>query len=154
MCGSENRLYKAELEGSVLNVCKHCSKYGKIVGNVHDKRFIEKRHKRREKEKQSRGPISDSQLIEAIVEDFAKIIKEKRESLDLKQEDFAKKINEKTSIIHKLETGHFEPSIKLARKIEKFLRVTLVEQTTGKADPIEKTRSDSFTLGDFIKVRK
>ena len=153
MCGSESRLYKSEIEGTLLNVCHNCAKFGKVVANVHDKKFLEKREKKWEKERQSRPLLSKEEITQSVVEDYAKIIKEKRESMDLKQEDFAKKINEKESIIHKIETSHFEPSIKLARKIEKFLRVKLVEQQVSESVETEKTPSEAFTLGDFIKIK-
>jgi putative transcription factor len=153
MCGAENRLFKAEIEGSTLNVCKYCAKHGKIIGNVQDKKFIEKMQKKREKE-QKRLPPDRNEIVQSLVEDFYKIIKKKRESLGLKQEDVAKKINEKLSLIHKIETGHFEPSINLARKIERFLKISIVEQVASSQGPIEKTKSDTFTLGDFIKVKK
>ena len=154
MCGSENRLYKAEIEGTVLNVCPLCAKFGRVVAGVHDKQFIEKRAGRRERERPSRPLISQQEMVQDVVEDFAKIIKEKREFLGLKQEDFAKKINEKESIIHKIETGHFEPNIKLARKIEKFLKVKLIGQQDSESVETAKSQSKEFTLGDFIKVRK
>ncbi len=150
MCGSENRLFKAKVEGTVLNVCKHCAKYGEVIGKVHDKQWIEKFERKREK---ARKKISDKPLTEGIVDDYSEVIKKKREEKGLKQEDFARMINEKASLIHKIETGNFEPSIKLARKIEKFLRITLVEQREGSGEVPLKTESESFTLGDFIKVR-
>jgi putative transcription factor len=152
MCGSENRLFKTEIEGTLLNVCKHCAKFGKVVANVHDKKFIQKMQKKQEKQKRPQL-LSKNELVETLVEDFATLIKEKREKLNLKQEDFAKKINEKASIIHKIETGHFEPNINLARKIERFLKVKIVEQQESRSPQLEKTASDSFTLGDFIKVK-
>ena len=72
----------------------------------------------------------------------------------MKQEELAKKINEKESRLHKIESGHFTPSLRLARKLEKFLKITLVEQVAEDTSPLEKSKSESLTLGDFIKVRK
>ena len=154
MCGSEGRLYSTDVEGTRLNVCQNCSKFGKVVRNVHDKKFLEKIEKKWEKERKSRPLLSKEELVQSVVEDYAELIKAKRESLGMKQEDFAKKINEKESIIHKIETGHFEPSIKLARKIERFLRIKLIEQQSSEEVKMEKTQSGSFTLGDFIKTKK
>ena len=54
-------------------------------------------------------------------------IRNKRDELGLKQEDFAKMLNEKESIIHKLETGEFKPSLKLAKKLEKKFGLKLIE---------------------------
>ena len=149
MCGSENRLFKAEIEGTVLHVCQNCAKYGKVVGRVESRADNITRTRTFTK----RPLISDKELSEVLVEDYSQIIKKKRESLGLKQEDFAKKINEKVSVIHKIETGHFEPSIKLARKIERFLKVKIIEQHAGAGATPSLSKSGSFTLGDFIKLK-
>jgi putative transcription factor len=155
MCGAENRLYKAQIEGSILNVCQHCARFGKVLANIHDKRFVEKMQKKQQSAQIPRpAPVSE-ELVESIVENYSELIKKRREELSLTQEDFAKKINEKESIIHKIETGHFEPNILLARKIERFLKLKLIEQVEAKSADAEKpTKTEAFTLGDFIKIRK
>ena len=145
MCGSENMLFKVEIESSILNVCKYCAKHGKIIANVRDKKFVEKMQKKREKQ-QKTPLISRNEIVQNLIEGFHEIIKKKREHLNLKQEDLAKKINEKLSIIHKIETGHFEPSINLARKIERFLKISIIEQVSSSGGATGKTESGSFTL--------
>ena len=96
----------------------------------------------------------ERQIIETIVPGYGRIIKKKREELGLKQEDFARKINEKVSLIHNIESEHFEPSINLARKIERFLKIKLVEQfeeqLSGKSKKL--TSTDEMTIGDIIKI--
>jgi putative transcription factor len=73
----------------------------------------------------------------------------------LKQEELAKKIAEKESVIHKLESGSIIPAIPLARKLEKFLRIALVE--TIEVDSPEtsdrRSSSDGLTLGDLIRIK-
>ena len=148
MCGSDKRLYRAEVEGTVLNVCEACAKFGQVKGPIPRPEVSKK------KEFKPVKPISKDQLLQRLVEDFSEIIKTKREKLGLKQEDFAKKINEKESLIQKIETGNFKPSIKLARKIEGFLKVSLVEQMPNSPVAMGKSKTESFTLGDFIRVKK
>jgi len=144
MCGASNRLVKAEVEGTMLNVCKHCVKFGKVKGN--ENKFRKRRLPPR--------PLANQDANMILVVDYSTMIKKKREQLDLKQEDFAKKINEKASILQKVESGHFKPSLKLAKKIQKFLKIQIIEKIeNGKLD-LGTSQSDSFTLGDFIKVRK
>ena len=98
--------------------------------------------------------LSKDEMSLQLIENFSTVIKQKREKLQLKQEDLAKQINEKVSIIHKVETGHFEPNMDLARKFEKFLKIKLIEQTTLAAISLGKSAVESYTLGDFISVRK
>ena len=149
MCGKETNLYKALIEGTELQVCKECTKYGKVIGTI--KREIKKEKKQLKKT----IFLPKKEMVQLIVNDYAKRIKQKREQLKLKQEELAKLISEKESLIHKIESGHFEPSIKLARKLEKFLRIRLIEQhEVEKASIIGKASTEEFTLGDFVKVKK
>ena len=48
--------------------------------------------------------VPDIEILQVIVDDYAEKIKNAREKLGLKQKDFAKKINLKESLIHKIET--------------------------------------------------
>ena len=148
LCGKTiESLAKAIIEMVTLDVCNDCAKFGKVIAQP--KRLspkeqhmqIQKREKREEK-------------TELIAEDYPEIIKKKRESMGLTQKDFAIKINEKEAIISKLETGSFAPPLPLARKLEKFLGIKLVEEY--REAPLESARkkTEGFTLGDFIKVKR
>ncbi len=63
------------------------------------------------------------------------------------------KINEKESLIHQIETGRFEPNIALTRKLEKFLKIKLIEEHEEIHKGKTKIKTDKFTIGDFIKVK-
>jgi len=73
--------------------------------------------------------------------------------LRLKQEEFAKKLNEKESLIQKIESGHFEPSIGLAKKIGRFLKIKLVEEYEEVHEKQVRSKTGSFTIGDIIKIK-
>ena len=92
--------------------------------------------------------------IELLAENYPELIKKKRESLNLSQKDFAIKINEKESIIHKIETGAFEPSLALAKKLEKMLNIKLIEEHEEKHEKFKRNKIEGFNLGDFIKITK
>ncbi|MBU90173.1 TIGR00270 family protein [Candidatus Woesearchaeota archaeon] len=146
MCGSNGKLYKAIIEDAELGVCHECSKFGKVVGvinqNEDDKSAIKA------------GKELQIEIMEMVVEDYSDKIRKKRESLGLKQEEFAKRINEKESLIQKIESGHFEPSIALAKKIGKFLRIKLTEEHEERHEKQAHSKTDSFTIGDIIKTKK
>ena len=148
MCGSEERLFRALIEGTELNVCKNCSGFGKITGKVKEKSEEVKEKKAKKIE------IPKIEVVEIIVSDFAKRIKSKRELLGLNQKEFAKRINEKESIIHKLETGDFTPSISLARKIEGLVGIKLTEQYEEEHKKIAGEAAKEVTIGDLIKIKK
>ncbi len=145
ICGAEAPLYKVKIEGTIMNVCANCMKYGEPVRTVTRKIPI-------------KTPIVKSpEIVEDIVPGYAEIIRKAREAKGLKQEEFAKKINEKESIIHKVETGHFKPSLQLAKKIENFLGVKLIERIEASSDlpkTTEEHEETGFTLGDFVRKSK
>lgn len=129
---------RVKVEGILFNVCENCRNFGKVLGKAEEKKII-KKTKPAEEEK-----------IEFIIEDYNIILKKAREKMGLKQEEAAKKINEKTSIIHKLENKEIEPSLNLARKLEKFFNIKLIFEDIKKEEHREKTEVKGFTLGDLI----
>ena len=146
-------LVRAQIEGVELDVCSACSKFGKIIANVH--RPSPKEQHNKFKMQTNMPQKQKEEQIDLIVENYFELIKSKRESLGMSQKDFAVKINEKESTVHNIETGHFEPPMSLARKLEKALGVKLVEQHEEKHLAVEKIKKgEGFTLGDFISVKK
>lgn len=147
LCGTETEnVFRTIIEETELNVCENCAKYGKVI----EKKPIKEKIK-----KELAKPIeSEKEIIQVIVPDFAQRIKKKRESLGLKQKDFAKKISEKESLVHNIETGSFEPSISLATKLEKFLKIKLIEEYEEEHKKDSKTEADGFTIGDIVKVKE
>ena len=147
MCGSEERLFKTNIEGTILNVCKTCAKFGKIISEI----------KPVEKVKPKKIVITEQEpepeIIQMVADNFAEKIRAKREKLGLKQEDFAKKISEKESIIHKLETGEFKPGLELAKKLEKALNIKLIEEYEEKHKKAPIISSGPTTIGDLIKIK-
>ena len=152
LCGkTEENLNRAIIERVELDVCPACSKFGKIIAPV--KRYSPKEQHKMIKKAQQNSSHKEEK-IEMLVENYADIIKKKRESMGISQKDFAMKINEKDSTIHHIETGALEPPMALARKLEKILGVKLIEEHEEKHEEIKKSRYAGFTLGDFIKVKK
>jgi len=96
----------------------------------------------------------NKEVIFYLLNDFAEKIRSKREKLGLKQSEFAKKISEKESIIHKLETGEFKPSLELASKLEKVLNIKLIEEYEEEHLSHTKTDSTIATIGDLVKIKR
>lgn len=147
MCGSDSDLFNTIVEGSTLKVCKECAKFGKVLKKV-EKHLPKKAFKAEQTPEQP-------EIIETVVDDFSSIIRKKREEMNLKQDDFAKKINEKSSLVYSLENGKTRPSIALARKLEKLLNIRLIEEIKDtKIDLGKRDDSGELTIGDLIKVKK
>ena len=92
--------------------------------------------------------------VELLVENFNDLIKNSRESQGMTQKEFAKKINEKESIVHKIETGSIKPSIQIARKLEKTLNIKLIEKYQEEYKSTETKEPEDLTIGDLIKIKK
>jgi len=147
MCGKNESSVIALIERTEMGVCQDCAKFGKIVRRISPILPISKKVKKQtEKE-------PEEEIIETIIAGYGKIIKDARERLGLNQEDFGKKLNEKVSIIHNLESEHHEPNIDLAKKLEKLLRIKLVLEEKLEKVSFGKKDSGQITIGDIIKIR-
>ena len=137
-------LSRAIVEDVMMEVCENCGKFGKVVSsgksliNLTEKKVIMK-HK----------PIEES-----IAGNYHNIIKKAREDKGLKQEELAKSVAEKESIIHKIETGSLKPSIILAKKLEHFLNINLVELVEEKKEISFNLKDSEMTIGDMLKTKK
>ena len=148
MCGKEAELFKANIEGVVLTVCEKCGKFGKVISRV-------TKEVSPSKVKSANILLQKKvEIMQVIVENYAELIKRKREKMGLTQRDFSMKFSEKESLMHKIESGDIKPNLELAKKLEKLLGLKLVEQREDETGYKTQTKTDELTLGDFVKVRK
>jgi putative transcription factor len=156
MCGKDTELFIATIEGTELEVCKDCAKFGKNVKKI----------KKKEHSNYNQEPISfkkkrtiEEEVMPLILSNYSQLIKNAREKKGLKQEEFAKMVNEKASLIHSFESGKLRPSINVAKKLERFLKIKLIEEIKKDESPSflnekdEKTNGN-LTIGDLIKIKK
>jgi putative transcription factor len=140
MCGKKDiKPIKVKLEGSIMMVCSSCARFGERLSDPKTRINNFTSHRR----KTSR---TDPDANKFIVKNFAELIKNARESRNLKQEFVAKSLNEKESLIHKVESGHLKPSFRLARKLERFFRIKLIEEYNS-PENISETDSEKNDLG-------
>ncbi len=144
MCGVESRLLKTKIEGAFLNVCSKCAISGEIIQESKKTVTINKKNF---------AVIERKEIIQIIDKNYSSIIKNKREKMNLKQKELAQKIAEKESVLHNLESGNSEPNIKLARKLEKFLGIVLVQEFEDKFKSDKQDFSGEVTIGDLIKIK-
>ena len=142
LCGKDTELFRAVVEGSEVNVCSACGKYGKMLQRPV---MRASRH----------SPVQKApEPSEVVVSDYAQKIRSAREKSGMTQKEFALKLNEKESVIHKLENGLFVPPIDLARKLERLLRIKLVEVEQEEEAETAKKSSGPLTIGDIINLKK
>jgi len=147
MCGKDEQLFRAKIEGTYMSVCGVCSSHGNVLKAVRNTE--EERPKSFAKQEDNK-----EEVVTGVVSDFALIIRKKREGSGLSQRDFAQKIMEKESVVQHLENGGYEPSLKLAEKLERVLGIKLVEQYAESFESGDKVEAGEMTLGDVIKIKK
>lgn len=88
-----------------------------------------------------------------LAEDFPQRIRQAREARGWKQADLGAKINERVSVIAKLESGTISPGDTLVRKLERELGIKLKERVEPVAAK-KQAVGGGVTLGDLIKMRE
>ena len=148
LCGRIDRLVKARIEGAELDVCTACASFGKVLTPPN-----QQKPRRDSFSQPKQQPLAAK--LPTIVEDFAVRIRKAREKFGITQEEFAKKISEKHSLVQKIEGGTLTPPLALAKKLERILHITLVEETK-ETESFKDTnqKNSNFTLGDFITLKK
>jgi putative transcription factor len=109
---------------------------------------------------QSRAPVSPPpDTTFELVENFDAKIRQAREKLGLSHDDLGKKLNEKVSLLRKIETRKMTPNNLLATKLEHVLKVKLIlltseEKVNVPPSKAAKPVNRELTLGDLIKLEK
>jgi putative transcription factor len=89
--------------------------------------------------------------MEELATDYDQRIRDARESLGLSQQELAGELNEKTSLIRKLERGDILPSDSVQRKLERKLDISLVEGGGTEDAEWSSDSATTTTLGDVVK---
>lgn len=159
VCGRKiyGKPYRALIEGAKLTVCIECSKHGTIVKEeVKPKKIISKPKVSLASKTQKAQEKSIDTSME-LVEDFDQKIREGREKLGLSHEELGKKINEKVSLLRKVETRKIKPDNKLATKLEYTLKIKLLVPVQEEKIPqpkLPKESSQELTLGDLVQLNR
>ena len=140
MCGKEvESLSRVRVEGSVLSLCADCSRFGVVLEAPPAPKALAAPAPRSSSGIPSGVGVRSRRMEERdlykelpdmdMAPDWPKRIRVAREKLGWKPEDLAKKLNEKKSIILKIESGHFRPPDGMVPRIENLLKIRL------RADP-------------------
>lgn len=90
--------------------------------------------------------------MDDLATDYDNRIRQARESAGLSQADLSNELNEKASLIRKLERGETLPSDSVQRKLERFLDIDLSESTdVDDSEWSADTTTGEYTLGDMVE---
>jgi len=114
LCGRDvDSLKKVKIEGATLKACDSCGEMGEEVATGSKK-------KRKKKKSTTRKTKEDT-----LVNGYGKRVKEAREGQQLSIEEVADDLNEKESLIAKIEKEDLKPDKSLAEKLAKKFDITL-----------------------------
>ena len=164
ICGKpiEGKPIRTKIDGSVLEVCKECSKFGRVQRDTPLERKFVSRNKKGNPQNRNRPQAKPKNVqrrrdepMDELVEDFNVIVRQARESKGWTREELGAKIYEKVSVINRIESGKMEPDIKLAKKLEKTLNITLIEKYDDvDLDSFRSAASGPNTLGSIVKIKR
>ncbi len=116
ICGAEikGRAYSINIGTSKLKVCEACARYGVAVPATTTTTAMQK------KRLYEQMDLEIEEEVEPV--DYGRRVKAARERAGLKQEELAKMINEKQSLLRKIENEEVIPTEELRMKIERVLK--------------------------------
>ena len=162
VCGKEieGKPLRVKIEQAVMETCPECAKRGTIQRappqkTVKKSQKLVKKTSNRPRQRKRDVYTREEEITEEIVEDFDEICRQGREFKGWSREKLGAEIQEKVSVIKKIESGKMVPDIKLARKTESKLNIRIIEDIDEiDLDQFKSSSSDGFTLGDIVKIKK
>jgi putative transcription factor len=88
-----------------------------------------------------------------LAEDYSKLVRNQRMKMALSQEELAKRVKERLTVIQKIETGKIAPDTRLCRELEHELRIRLLVPRTATPTPKMGAPAE-VTLGDIIRLKE
>lgn len=144
-------MYKALVEGTELIVCDKCARLGKGAKLIQQ---LSPKQEQKQQKEILRLKTQEQEIVQIITHDYGQKIRKARMKLDMTQEEFAKKISIKESVLQKMENSEFEPPIDMAEKLEKALHIKLIEEVEQETVEIKKEKTSVMTIGDVMLKKK
>nr|WP_242611665.1 multiprotein bridging factor aMBF1 [Natrinema hispanicum] len=172
MCGAETSSPKTiKVEGAKLDVCSNCTDFGTEVKQTSSSSTSTKYSTDSSSSASSGGSQSTTSTstsssggstqrrsdmfddMDELATDYDDRVRNARESKGLSQSELANELNEKASLIRKIERGDTLPSDRVQSKLENFLEIVLSAQGSSGEDSEWSGGSStgSYTLGDVVK---
>jgi len=171
MCGAERpSLTTTKVEGAELELCDDCTEFGTEVrtessGSTSTK-YSTSGSSSSSSGSSSGGSSGSSRSsgsggsgrprdmfddMDEVATDYDDRIRQAREDRGLSQEELAGELNEKASLIRKLERGDVLPSDDVQSKLERELDISLTEGVDDEDADWDGSSSTTTTLGDVVK---
>ncbi|MFB6302304.1 MAG: multiprotein bridging factor aMBF1 [Haloferacaceae archaeon] len=165
MCGAERpSLTTTKVEGAELELCDDCTEFGTEVRTEEPSSTSTKYSTSSSSSSSSSSSTTSSSSsggsrrrrdmfddMDEVASDYDERIREAREGEGLSQEDLADALNEKVSLIRKLEQGQMLPPDDVREKLESHLEIALLEGVDSDDEEWSGDSATTTTLGDVVK---
>ena len=144
LCGAQTKsAYVVNVEDVELRVCAKCAQGKRVISNPGYKLDTGKKVTR---------PKREEDL--PLVEDYGKVIRAARDRMDLPMKVLAELLNEKETLLSRVEQQSTLPTVKLTKKLEKVLDIKLIDATADvETGSSSAARKSGITLGDFVSSK-
>ena len=89
-----------------------------------------------------------------LADDFAERVRKHRTKLGISQDELARRVKQKLSVIQKIETGKITPDSRLCHELEHELKVKLLlPHDDDETESPKAAAPTSVTLGDIIQIK-
>jgi len=165
MCGAETAdPTTIQTEGTKLEVCSNCVEFGTVLHDEEREKSADstssssdsgsgsKTKQSPSTSRSSSSPSHDDPFDDmgTLAPDYDQRVRNARENAGMKQEELADELNEKLSLIRKIERGDMRPNEEVRGKLESALGVSLTEEVGGEEWETEDS-SGGYTVGDIIE---
>ena len=168
MCGAESSsLTTTKVEGAELDLCDECTDFGTEVRTDSGSSASTKYSTSSSSSSSSSSSDGSSSTggggggssrrrdmfddMDQVATDYDERIRSAREDRGLSQEELANELNEKASLIRKLERGDVLPSDEVQTELERELDISLSEGNGDEDAEWSGGSSTTTTLGDVVK---
>jgi len=101
--------------------------------------------------------VKDVEIEYEYIDDLGEVVRKGREKLGLSQAELANLVKTKETIIKKIEQGEFNPPIDLAKRLEKVLKIPLLQASVEEKKAVKfqpPPAPTTYTLEDLIKKQQ
>lgn len=141
LCGAPAKsVYIVNVEDVELRVCAKCARGKRVIATHSDAPPTAKKTVRPKREEER-----------PLVENYGAVIRAARERMQLPLKVLAEMLNEKETLLARVEQQQTLPPIELTKKLEKALSIKLTEsEDTSGPGPAGGAGKRGATLGEFV----
>ncbi len=144
LCGNPMaETYFVSIEGVELGVCVKCAKGKRIVRRVSSAAVVKAGRAEQYRPTRVRNETE-------VLENYGTVMRKAREGMKLPMKVLAEMINEKETLLVRVEQQRTMPPDKLVKKLEKALNIKL-EAPVEQAQDMPTGRKSSATMGEFLE---